>query len=188
MANDFRRMAAERAVGGKTRLADFEGVGRETLSNLRGKGFRGLGDIQDATTDELSQVEGIGEKRARSLKQQAPKDTSRSRNTGSVSAAGIRVPKGDFKVGIGDFDNAEARFDSSANRGIGRSQEAAAADKGKRAPVTTDFDEWKANKGTLDFPGVDTPTSEPDFMREDATFVERDDLTSEGQDEWDSLF
>jgi hypothetical protein len=188
MPNELGRLAAEKSIGGKTRLQDFEGVGSQTIRNLRAKGFRGLEDIQGATQDELARVEGVGQQRAASIKQQAPRDTAQTGPTGSVSAAGIKTPHGEFKTEVSDFDTAEARFESSMDRGIGRSQEAAAADKGKRAPITTDVEEWKNNKGTLDFPGVDTPSSEPEFERQDARFVERDDLTAEGQEQWDSFF
>jgi len=87
--------------------------------------------------------------------------------TGSVSAAGIRVPVGEFRPEIGDNENAKARFETSLNRGIGRSQNAAIADKSKRAPVTTDLDRWKENKGELDFPGVDTPSDDPQVLPKD---------------------
>jgi len=167
MVDPLRRQAAENAIGGKTRLRDFDGVGDKTLRDLRSSGFRGLDDIQNATVDDLSRVDGIGEKRAQQIKQQAPQDTSQKRSSGSVSAAGIRVPTGEFKTEIGDKDKAEARFSSSLNRGIGRSQEAARADKAKRAPVTTDFDKWKNNKSGLDFPGVDTPSDDPKVLPRD---------------------
>jgi hypothetical protein len=94
-----------------------------------------------------------------------------------VSAAGIRAPVGEFKVEIGEKDRADARMSFSLNRGIGRSKQAAQSDKGKRAPVTTDFDEWDANKGRLDYPGVDTPSDEPQFMQQDRRFNSPDDTT-----------
>jgi hypothetical protein len=84
-----------------------------------------------------------------------------------VSAAGIKMPQGEFVTEVSDQDKAEAKVSTSLNRGIGRSQEAAAADKGKRAPVTTDYERWKENKGELDFPGADTPTDDPKVKPKD---------------------
>jgi len=59
------------------------------------------------------------------------------------------ITVGEFTPGSSAHNKAEARFSSSLNRGIGRSQNAAIADKNKRAPVTTDFERWKSNKGAV---------------------------------------
>lgn len=184
--DDLTRQVAENAVGGAIRVRDLSGVGDKTAKSLRRKGFRNVQDIKSATPSELQRVPGVGESTANQMIRDAggnPRD-NRSSSTGSVSAAGIKSPVGDFKVGLGDQDKADARFSSSLNRGIGRSQEAAQADKGKRAPITTDIDEWKANKGELDFPGVDTPSEQPSVMEQDRRFISPDDLVSDVEDEF----
>jgi len=184
--DDLTRKVAENAVGGAVRVEDIEGVGPKTRRQLRNKGFRDVQDIKSASPSELKRVPGVGEQTAKKMIKSAGGDArSNSRSsTGSVSAAGIRSPVGDFKVELGDKDKADASFGSSLSRGIGRSQEAAQADKGKRAPVTTDFDEWDDNKGTLDFPGVDTPSEDPEFMEMDRRFNSGDDLISDAEDEF----
>jgi len=99
-----------------------------------------------------------------------------------VSAAGIKLPQGEFVTEVSDQDKAEAKFSTSRNRGIGRSQNAAIADKNKRAPVTTDFERWKSNKGELDFPGVDTPTESPDVRPKDLKQEQRPNTTDPERD------
>jgi hypothetical protein len=184
MTDNLRRTAAEQAIGGKTRLQDFEGVGDQTLREMRSKGFRDLEDVQSATTSELAEVDGIGQKRAKQIKEQAPRDTSRSRSTGSVSAAGIRSPVGDFKVGLGDKDSVDARHTTRT-----RGDNAIRTDNRRRAPITTDKETWKENPGRYDYPGVDTPTDQPRLRRMDLErgTVDRDDLTARGKNFYDEI-
>lgn len=92
------------------------------------------------------------------------------------------VTVGEFTPTRGAQDKAEGRFSSSLNRGRGRSQNAAIADKSKRAPVTTDFERWKSNKGELDFPGVDTPSASPDVRPKDLKQQQRPDTTEPTED------
>jgi hypothetical protein len=40
-------------------------------------------------------------------------------------------------------------------------------DERKRAPVTTDYEKWKGAPSVWDFPGVDTPTQQPDLLPKD---------------------
>jgi hypothetical protein len=144
-------------------------------------------DIKEATVDELTDVIGIGESTAREMIRAAggdPRANQRRRSTGSVSAAGIRGPVGDFKVEISDLDKADAK---NEGRGITRTEEAVIADNAKRAPVTTDLELWKDNKGRLDFPGVDTPSDDPELRRDDLMFVDEDDLTGSGLDRLEGL-
>ena len=169
LEDDLRQAVGERQ-GTAIRFTDIDGIGQKTAQRIKQSGrIRSPSDISDKTAEELAEQAGISESRARMAIEGAGGDPDRRprSNTGSVSAAGIRVPTGEFKTEIGDKDNASARFQSSLNRGIGRSQEAAAADKGKRAPVTTDYERWKKNKGELDFPGVDTPTDDPKVRPKD---------------------
>lgn len=169
LEDDLRQAVGERQ-GTAIRFTDIDGIGQKTAQRIKQSGrIRSPSDISDMTADELADQAGISESRARIAIEGAGGDPDRTprSNTGSVSAAGIRVPVGEFKPEISDKDTAEARFESSLNRGIGRSQQAAAADKGKRAPVTTDVERWKENKGKLDFPGVDTPTDDPQVLPKD---------------------
>ncbi|MCQ4334595.1 helix-hairpin-helix domain-containing protein [Natronomonas sp. F2-12] len=184
MRDNLRRQAAEQQIGGKTRLRDFEGVGDTTLREMRSKGFRNLEDVQSATVNELAEVDGIGQTKAERIKEQAPRDTSRSRTSGSVSAAGIRSPVGDFRVGLGDKDRVDARHTTRT-----RGDNAVRTDNRRRAPITTDEDKWKENPGRFDYPGVDTPTDDPQLKRMDIRRgdVERDDLTRRGKNFLDEI-
>jgi hypothetical protein len=184
MTNEFRRQVAEQQIGGKTRLRDFDGVGETTLREMRSKGFRDLDDVQSATTAELAEVDGIGQKKAKQIKQQAPRDTATRRTSGSVSAAGIRSPVGDFKVGLGDKDSIDARHTTRA-----RGDNAVRTDNRRRAPITTEKEKWVDNPGRYDYPGVDTPTDDPRLRRIDLTQgdVDRDDLTKRGKNFYDEI-
>lgn len=167
--DDLRQAVGERQ-GSAIRFTDIDGIGQKTAQSIKQSGrIRSPSDISDKTADELAEQAGISESRARKAIKGAGGDPDRTprSTTGSVSAAGIRVPTGEFKTEISDLDNASARFQSSLNRGTHRPQEAAAADKGKRAPVTTDLERWKDNKGELDYPGVDTPTDDPQVLPKD---------------------
>jgi hypothetical protein len=167
--DDLRQAVGERQ-GSAIRFTDIDGIGQKTAQSIKQSGrIRSPSDVSDKTADELAEQADISESRARKAIKGAGGDPDRTprSNTGSVSAAGIRVPTGEFKTEISDKDTAAARFQSSLNRGIGRSQNAAIADKGKRAPVTTDVERWKENKGELDFPGVDTPTDDPKVLPKD---------------------
>lgn len=167
--DDLRQAVGERQ-GSAIRFTDIDGIGQKTAQSIKQSGrIRSPSDVSDKTADELAEQAGISESRARKAIKGAGGDPDRTprSTTGSVSAAGIRVPTGEFKTEISDLDNASARFQSSLNRGTHRPQEAAAADKGKRAPVTTDLERWKDNKGELDYPGVDTPTDDPQVLPKD---------------------
>lgn len=187
---DFRRKVAGEMAGSAIRFTDIEGIGPATAKKLKSvPGVGGPADVADMSATKLVREANISESRAAKAIRGGggnPNINERS-SSGSVSAGGIRVPKGDFKVEIGDQDTAEASMSTALNRGIGRSKQAAQADMGKRAPVTTDLDRWKRNPGELDFPGADTPTETPDFKAKDKPFVDRDDLTEEGQEEWDAM-
>jgi len=167
---EIRNKQFKQATGSAPNFRAIDGVGDKTARAVRNViGIDAPSDAADKTADELAEEAGISESRARKVIRGGGGDPDRTprSNTGSVSAAGIRAPTGEFKPEIGDKDTAKARFESSINRGVGRSQNAAIADKAKRAPVTTDVERWKENKGELDFPGVDTPTSEPNVLPKD---------------------
>lgn len=186
--DDLRQAVGERQ-GAAITFTDIDGIGRQTAQKIKGTVAEGTGriqapsDVSDLTADELAEEAGISERRARKAIEGGGGDPDRKprSNTGSVSAAGIKVPTGEFRTEISDKDKAEARFSSSLNRGIGRSQNAAIADKSKRAPVTTDVERWKDNKGELDFPGVDTPTDSPDVRPKDLRQEQRPATTDPSQ-------
>lgn len=167
--DDLRQAVGERQ-GSAIRFTDIDGIGQKTAQSIKQSGrIRSPSDISDKTADELAEQAGISESRARKAIKGAGGDPDRTprSTTGSVSAAGIKMPQGEFVTEVSDQDKAEAKVSTSLNRGIGRSQEAAAADKGKRAPVTTDYERWKKKKGELDFPGADTPTDDPQVLPKD---------------------
>lgn len=173
--NEIGQEAFKRQTGSAPTFQSIDGVGPKTAEKLKGTIIEGKGrvqaptDVSDLTDDTLAQEAGISESRARKVIRGAGGNPDRAPRptTGSVSAAGIKVPTGEFRTEISDKDKAEAKVDASLNRGIGRSQNAAIADKSKRAPVTTDYERWKDNKGELDFPGADTPTDSPEVLPKD---------------------
>lgn len=172
---DIRNELFKQQTGSAPNFRAIDGVGPKTAEKVKGTIIDGQGrvqaptDVQDLTDDELADKAGISKNRARKVIKGAGGNPDRKprSTTGSVSAAGIKMPQGEFVTEVSDQDKAEAKVSTSLNRGIGRSQEAAAADKGKRAPVTTDYERWKDNKGELDFPGADTPTDDPQVLPKD---------------------
>jgi len=181
----------KRQTGSAPTFQSIDGVGPKTAEKVKGTIVEGEGriqapqDVSDLTDDTLAEKAGISKTRARKVIKGAggnPDREPRRRSTGSVSAAGIKLPQGEFVTEVSDQDKAEAKFSTSRNRGIGRSQNAAIADKNKRAPVTTDFERWKSNKGELDFPGVDTPTDSPDVRPKDLKQEQRPNTTEPTED------
>jgi hypothetical protein len=187
--DDLRKEVGKRQ-GSAVKFTDIDGIGQKTEQKIKntvipGKGrVRGPSDVSGLTAQELAQEAGISESRAKKAIRGGGGNPGRKprSNTGTVSARGARFPVGEFKPDFADKDKAEARFSSSLNRGIGRSQNAAIADKNKRAPVTTDFERWKSNKGELDFPGVDTPTESPDVRPKDLKQEQRPNTTDPERD------
>jgi len=86
---------------------------------------------------------------------------SRVRDTTAVDTSRANV--GEFLVRIGSSGGV-----GLAERAhLSRSQQARAADRGKRAPVTTDASRYAGNEGELDYPGVDTPSKSPTVLPKD---------------------
>jgi len=163
-ADDFFETSAQ--GGGKAfRFTDIDGIGPATADKIKSiRGVRAPTDVTEMSADELADKAGISRSRAEKAIRGAggnPNVSKRS-NTGSVSAAGIKQRTGDFWVEFAAQDKARARNDPRS-----RSEEAVRQDEQKRAPITTDLEEWKNNKSGLDFPGVDTPTQNPKALPKD---------------------
>jgi len=164
-ADDFMSTMAE--GGNKAyRFEDIDGIGPQTAKKIKSvRGVNAPTDVADMSADELSDKAGISHSRAtKAIKGGGgnPNVSKRNKNTGSVSAAGIKTKQGDFMVGFGDLDRARARNDPRS-----RSEEAVRMDEQKRAPVTTNYEKWKDNPARWDFPGVDTPTQDPKALPKD---------------------
>jgi len=162
-ADDFFETSA--AAGNAMRFKDVDGIGPKTASKITSiRGVRNPDDVAEMSADELSDKAGISTSRASKAIKAGGGNPSVSKqgNIGTVSAAGMIVPVGDFKVKASDPDKARAKNDARS-----RSREAVRQDDRKRAPVTTDFGKWKNNKSKYDFPGVDTPTQNPDLLPKD---------------------
>jgi len=64
---------AEESVETGTGLEQLPGVGEKTLANLREGGFSSLESVANASIENLTQVKGVGEKKAESLIAEAKK-------------------------------------------------------------------------------------------------------------------
>lgn len=162
-ADDFFETMA--AGGNAMRLEDIKGIGPQTAKKINNvREITSTEDITDMSADELADKANISRSRAKKAISGLggnPAVSKRS-TSGSVSAAGITMPVGDFRPEVGDMDKARARNDA-----MSRSEEAVRQDERKRAPITTDIDKWKAAPGVYDFPGVDTPTQDPKTLPKD---------------------
>lgn len=156
----------------RRRLVDVNGIGRQLANNLSQQGLS-VYDAWELSTEELQVYDGIGPQLASQIKQEVG-DKNENRTTGSVSAEGIRTPIGDFKVELGDKDRAEVRDTKHE-----RTDEARRIDQQRRAPITLDVEQWINNKDRFDYPGVDTPTNEPDAKEKDLPFIDAEDLVSD---------
>jgi hypothetical protein len=182
-ADDFFETSAQ---GGKTyRFKDIDGIGPATakkIKNVRRKrgNVQNPDDVADMSADELSDKAGISRDRAaKAIKGGGGNpNVSKQSNAGSVSAAGIQQAQGDFMVGFSELDKARARNDVQS-----RSEEAVRQDDQKRAPVTTNYDKWKQSPGQWDFPGVDTPTQEPNLLPKDLKAGNPDTTDFDARDE-----
>jgi hypothetical protein len=163
-ADDFMSTMAE---GGKAfRFEDIDGIGPATADKITSvRGVNAPTDVKGMSADELADKAGISENRARKAISGAggnPNVSKTQSSSGSVSAAGIRSRQGDFWVEFSDMDKARARNDPRS-----RSEEAVRTDERKRAPITTDLEQWKQAPGEWDYPGVDTPTQDPKVLPKD---------------------
>lgn len=160
------------------RFEDIDGIGPKTKDRLTSvRGVRAPADVADYSAPELADEAGISESRAESAIRGAggTPEFNTSSSTGSVSAAGLRFGVGDFRVPAGGQDKAEARNER-------RSDEARKVDSRRRAPITTDPDQWKNNPGKFDYPGVDTPSDNPGLQDKDLPFQSQETVRRETGD------
>jgi len=68
---------------------------------------------------------------------------------------------------FGDFSVSDYAHGLAKDYHEGRDPDSKRVDKQKRAPVTTDYQQWRSSPGELDYPGVDTPTNEPSVLPKD---------------------
>lgn len=69
---------------------------------------------------------------------------------------------------IGDFVvDKESDLNTARAAHRGRSEKAIRMDKRRRAAITTDHQTYAQNPGRFDYPGVDTPSREPDVLPKD---------------------
>jgi len=188
-ANEFFETAA--AGGNAMRFKDIDGIGPKTANKITSiRGVTNPDDVKDMSADELSDKAGISYSRAEKAIRGAGGNPNVSKQNQSslsnTSAAGISQPQGDFLVDFAELDKARAKNDARS-----RSEAAVRADERQRAPVTTDYEKWKDNKSRWDFPGVDTPTQEPNLLPKDvkagnpntADFQARDERIKERKEQ-----
>lgn len=151
--------------GQAIRFTDIDGIGPATADKITSvRGVNAPRDVEDMSADELADKAGISYSRAEKAIRSAGgnPNVSKREQTGTVSAAGIRHRQGDFWVEFTDLDKARARNDARS-----RSETAVRVDEQRRAPINTDYDEWKENPGRWDYPGVDTPSQDPRVREKD---------------------
>lgn len=160
------------------RFQDIDGIGpatKERLTDVRG--VRAPADVTDYAAPELADEAGISESRAETVIRGAGgnPEFNTSSSPGSVSAAGIRFGVGDFRVPSAGPDKAKARHER-------RSEDAQRVDERRRAPITTDPDQWKENPGKFDYPGVDTPSENPGLQFKDLPYQSEETVRRETGD------
>jgi len=187
MDEDFRRQMAGQKAGAAIKLTDIDGIGPATAKKIKntrtdeGRRVEGPKQVADMSADELADKAGISRDRAAKAITGGGgnPNVSKSSSSGTTSVGNMGQPVGDFTVGIADLDKARARNDARS-----RSPEAVRQDERRRAPITTDLERWKNNKSGLDFPGVDTPTQEPDLLPKDLKQSQQPNTTDfEARDE-----
>lgn len=82
-------------------------------------------------------------------------------------------------VEAGDFQVESSKIDKALDAHEDRSEKSQKRDEERRARVTTDFDQWKNDKDSFDFPGVDTPKNRPEAKEKDKPFVDDDGFLSD---------
>lgn len=77
---------------------------------------------------------------------------------------------------VGEFAPLETELQKAIDEHEARPQISQRRDEGRRARVTTDFNKWRTDMDSFDFPGVDTPSGNPDAQKKDRPFVDEDSL------------
>jgi transcription termination factor NusA len=72
-----KRKKKKKAAKEKVSLEELSGVGEKTVASLKEAGFNSVEDIAKAIAEELTQVKGIGEKKAEKLIEEAKKLTGK---------------------------------------------------------------------------------------------------------------
>lgn len=85
--------------------------------------------------------------------------------------------------GIGDFAVTAFGLDFARETQAERDALARGVDAEERAPITTDASLWAENPGRLDFPGIDTPTENPDVLPKDQMHPAETELTARARGE-----
>ena len=164
--DEMKQEQFKNVTGSYARFTDVKGIGPAKASKIKNIDYsiETPKDVAEYSADELSDKAGISRNLAAKVIEGGGGNPNVSKvgNTGTVSAAGIQTRQGDFMVGFGELDKARAKNDARS-----RGEQAVRTDERKRAPVTTDYDQWKENPNKYDFPGVDTPTQNPDLLPKD---------------------
>lgn len=163
--------AYKQKTGEVLALKDIDGVG-ETLAKriAAATGTRNPKKVAEYSPGQLAdKVSGVSRQLAQRIVNRGGGSKHTSKGGGGTNVLNTQttsemrtLPVGDFQVDLAKQDSAEAKHDF-------RSQNARRTDRNERAPITTDLDKWKENKAAFDFPGVDTPASNPEVRPKDFT-------------------
>ena len=166
------------------RVVDLSGFGEKTVKELRkGTNRSSMNLGKDLTVNEIMPVGSVAKgsfldvKLNKQQKKELAKETGRkigdtlpprqSRGTGSSKVPDGFKRTGDFLYEKGQRQEAGKMFNDLSEA---RQED----DRGERARVTTDLEEWEDNKSGLDFPGIDTPTRKPREKDKDLGFTIED--------------
>lgn len=158
MFDEVQQGRFKNATGSAISFTAIEGVGEKTARAIKNSTRANVpSDVADYSSSTLAQEAGISENRASKVIREGggnPNVDERGRS-GSVSAAGMAIPHGDFLPDATEHSKADIVIQPE------RSEAAKRVDNRRRAPITTDLETWKQNPGKYDYPGIDTPTNRP---------------------------
>lgn len=83
---------------------------------------------------------------------------------------------------IGEFEVEEDEYEEAQEEFAQQSPEAKQVDRRRRAPITTNEDVYAQAPGRYDFPGVDTPSSDPQVKQKDSKTVDAEDTTLDSRE------
>jgi len=91
---------------------------------------------------------------------------------------------------IGDFSVPGEKIERAEEFHTSRPALNRRRDNQRRARVTEDFDQWRSDPDSFDFPGVDTPSDSPSSLPKDKPFFSGDDtglrnIITDAQDSFD---